>query len=49
MRRYIARLEKMGELNPIEEEIHWHLQAAALGVEGAAPLVLVPRPTEHRR
>ena len=31
MRRYIARLEKMGELNPIEEEIHWHLQAAALG------------------
>jgi len=31
MRRYLARLEKMGELNTINEEIHWHLQAAALG------------------
>lgn len=31
MRRFMERLAQMGELNSIEEEVHWHLQAAALG------------------
>lgn len=31
MRKFLARLAQQGELNVIEEEVHWHLQASALG------------------